>query len=157
MALRIRFTSYVESSQRSHLESLVFFNASQQRVLDGIIDSIEKFGPPEIVEEDGRLRVRVTGKTEAQSLFAVDPVTGRPLGMAVYLRSDLENMAVLHLGIAEEFTTEGPRSGEHLLSRLLRELRRCSRRVKGVRRIEVLYLSGRNGNRIRPSGRKILP
>lgn len=157
MAPSIRFASYVECSQRSHLESLVFFNASQQRVLDGIIDSIEKFGPPEIVEEDGRLRVRVTGKTEAQSLFAVDPVTGRPLGMAVYLRSDLENMAVLHLGIAEEFTTEGPRSGEHLLSRLLRELRRCSRRVKGVRRMEVLYFSGRNGLRVRPSGRKILP
>ena len=146
----------MEAVQRSHLEALVFFNASQKRVLNGIIDAIEKFGPPEIVEDRGRLRVRVSGKTEAQSLFAIDQASGRPLGIVVYLRSDLENISVLHLGIAEEFATDGPRSGEHLLFRLLRELRRCSRRLKGVRRMEVVYLSGRNETRGRASTRKML-
>ena len=79
MAPRSSFASYVECSQRSYLESLVFFNASQQRVLDGIIDSIEKFGPPEIVEEGGRLRVRVAGKTEAQSPYR-GPAHGKGTG-----------------------------------------------------------------------------
>lgn len=153
MSAKIRFASFVEAAQRSHLEELVFFNASQDRVLSGIIDAIEKFGPPEIVEESGKLRVRVRDNAEAQSLFAVDVASGRPLGIAVYLRSDLENMVVLHLGVAREFTSEGPRSGEHLLSRLLRELRRCSRRLKGVRRLEVVYLSRRNGSRGRASPR----
>lgn len=154
MAAKIRFTSFVEAEERSNLEALVFFNAIQDRVLSGIIDAIKKFGPPEIVEEGAKLRVRVTGNAEAQSLFAVDAASGRPLGIAVYLRSDLESMAVLHLGIAEEFATDGPRAGEHLLFRLLRELRRCSRRLKGVRRMEVVYLSGRNGAKGRSGIRK---
>ncbi|MEQ1579370.1 MAG: hypothetical protein ABL964_02170 [Steroidobacteraceae bacterium] len=154
MAAKIRFTSFVEAVERGNLEALVFFNASQDRVLDGIIEAIDKFGPPEIVEEGAKLRVRVTGKAEAQSLFAIDAVSGRPLGIAVYLRSDLENIAVLHLGIAEEFAANGPLSGEHLLFRLLRELRRCSRRLKGVRRMEVIYLSGRNGPKARAGIRK---
>lgn len=156
MTAKIRFASFVAAVERSHLEALVFFNASQQRVKNGIVDAIEKFGPPEIIEEGGKLRVSVTGNTAAQSLFAVDASSGRPLGMAVYLRSDLENMAVLHLGIAEEFTTHGPRSGDHLLFRLLRELHRCSRRLKGVRRMEVVYLSGRNGKRGRAGASKTL-
>ena len=147
MTAKIRFASFVAAVERSHLEALVFFNASQERVLNGIIDAIEKFGPPEIVEDEDKLRVRVRGKAEAQSLFAVDAASGRPLGIAVYLRSDLENIAVLHLGIAEEFTTDGLRSDEHLLFRLLRELRRCSRRLKGVRRMEVVYQSGRGMRR----------
>jgi hypothetical protein len=157
MAAKIRFASFVAAVERSHLEALVFFNASQQRVHDGIIDAIEKFGPPEIVAEEDKLRVRVRGEAEVQSLFAVDAASGRPLGIAVYLRSDLENIAVLHIGIAEEFTTDGPRSDEHLLFRLLRELRRCSRRLKGVRRMEVVYLSGRNGSKGRGGIRKTAP
>lgn len=156
MTANIRFASFVAAVERRHLEALVFFNATQQRVLNGIVDAIEKFGAPEIVEEGDKLRVRVAGNPEAQSLFAVDAVSGRPLGMAVYLRSDLESMAVLHLGIAEEFTTDGPRSGEHLLLRLVRELHRSSRRLKGVRRMEVLYLSGRNGKRGRAGTSKTL-
>jgi hypothetical protein len=156
MTANIRFASFVAAVERRHLEALVFFNATQQRVLNGIVDAIEKFGAPEIVEEGGKLRVRVAGNTEAQSLFAVDAASGRPLGMAVYLRSDLESMAVLHLGIAEEFTTDGPRSGEHLLLRLVRELHRSSRRLKGVRRMEVVYLSGRNGKRGRAGTSKTL-
>ena len=154
MVAKIRFGSFVAALERSQLEAVVFFNASQRRVLNGIVDAIEKFGPPEIVEDDGKLRVRVSGNAEAQSLFAIDAASGRPLGVAVYLRSDLENIAVLHIGIAEEFTTDGPRSEEHLLFRLLRELWRCSRRLKGVRRMEVVYLSGRNGIRGRPRAHK---
>jgi hypothetical protein len=147
MTAKITFASFVAAVERRHLEALVFFNASQDRVLNGIISAIEKFGPPEIVEAEDKLRVRVRGKAEAQSLFAIDAASGRPLGIAVYLRADLENIAVLHIGIAEEFTTDGPRSGEYLLFRLLRELRRCSRRLKGVRRIEVVYQSGRGMRR----------
>jgi len=153
MSAKIRFASFVAAAQRRALEELVFFNTSQDRVLNGILDAIEKFGPPEIVEEDGKLRVRVRGNSEAQSLFAVDTASGQPLGIAVYLRSDLENMVVLHLGVAREFTQEGPRAGEHLLFRLLRELHRCSRRLKGVRRLEVVYQSRRNGLRGRASPR----
>jgi hypothetical protein len=151
----IRFAAHVAVNQRSSLEALVFFNARQQRVLPGIVDAIEKFGAPEIVVEGDRLRVRLGELSEVQSLFAVDSESGRPLGIAIYLRSDLESITVLHLGIAEEFTAEGSQAQEHLLLRLLAELRRCSRRVKGVRRLELFYLAGRKGTRGRNVTRKM--
>lgn len=141
----VRFTSHVDTKHRLALESLLFFNARQERVLDGIVDVIEKFGSPQIVADGARMHVRVDGLTEVQSLFAVDAATGRPVGIAIYVRADLESITVLHLGIAEEFSAGGFRANEHLLLRLLGELRRCSRRLKGVRRLELLYLPKRGG------------
>ena len=150
----IAYASHVAASQRLALEALVFFNTRQQRVLNGIVDAIRKFGTPEIVEDADRLRVRVGGLSEVQSLFAIDMASGRPLGVVIYLRADLENITVLHLGIAEEFTAEGTRAEVHLLLRLLGELRRCSRRLKGVRRLELIYLAVRSGTRGRSMPRK---
>jgi len=146
----IAFTSSVPPIHRGSLEMLVYFNAGQSRVVDGIVDAVERFGPPEIVADGERLRVRVAGLPEAQSLFAVEAATGRPLGVAVYARSDFQHMIVVHLGISAEFASGGIRSHEQLLLRLLRELRRCSRQIKGVRRFELLYASGRSRSVARP-------
>lgn len=142
----IAFTSHVPELHRGTLEMLVYFNAGQSRVADGIVDAVERFGPLEIVSENERLRVRVNGLAEAQSLFAVEASTGRPLGVAVYARPDFQHMIVVHLGIAAEFASGGKRAHEQLLLRLLRELRRSSRRIKGVESFELLYLSGRGRN-----------
>jgi hypothetical protein len=111
-------------------------------VAESIVDAVERFGPLEIVDEGERLRVRVAGLPEAQCLFAVEPQTGRPVGVAVFARPDFQHMIVVHLGIAAEFAAGGKRANEQLLLRLVRELRRCGRRIKGVRRFELLY-SGR--------------
>jgi len=139
----IAFASSIPAAHRVSLELLVYFNSVQSRVADGIVDAVERFGPPEIVADGDRLRVCVTNLPEAQSLFAVEARTGRPLGVAVYARSDIHHMLVVHLGIAAEFASGGPRAHEQLLLRLLREVRRNSRRIKGVRRFELLYASGR--------------
>ena len=79
------------------------------------------------------------GMPDVQSLFAIDAMTGRPVGVAVYARQDIEHVTVMHLGITAEFASGGPRAGEQLLLRLLREVRRSTRRVKGVRRLELYY------------------
>ncbi|HTE43008.1 MAG TPA: hypothetical protein VK629_19445 [Steroidobacteraceae bacterium] len=140
----IVFASSVAPIHRGSLEMLVYFNSCQSRVADGIIDAVERFGPPEILTDGDLLRVRVQGMIEAQSLFAVEASTGRPLGVAVYARSDFQHMLVVHLGIAAEFASGGKRAHEQLLLRLLRELRRCSRQIKGVQRCELLYVAGRS-------------
>jgi hypothetical protein len=149
MATTIVFASHVAENQRISLEALVYFNSCQSRVADGIVDAVERFGPLEIVQDGTRLRVRVGGLPEAQSLFAVDATTGRPVGVAVYARPDLQHITVVHLGVAAEFASGGYRANEQLLLRLLRELRRSSRRIKGVRHFELFYLSGRD----RPNSR----
>ena len=55
------------------------------------------------------------------------------------MRADLEHVTVLHLGLSEEYCAGGERERLNLLLRLMKEIRRSSRRVKGVRRLNVLY------------------
>ena len=143
MSATTEFKSYVPVAQRAALERLVFFNSCQGRVSDCIADAIEKFGAPEIVADRDRLRIYMKGMPDVQSLFAIDAVTGRPVGVAVYTRQDVEHVTVMHLSIDAEYASGGTRAGEQLLLRLLREVRRSTRRVKGVRRVELYYASGR--------------
>lgn len=139
MTDKIEFKSQVSLSQRTALERLVFFNSCQERVADCIADAVATFGAPEIVADRDCLRIRIGDLNETQSLFAIEKTTGRPVGVAVYVRPDLEHITVMHLGISAEYASGGPRADELLLLRLLREVRRSTRRVKGVRRLELYY------------------
>ena len=140
----IEFKSHVPRSQRASLEALVFFNSCQERYAACIAEAVERFGAPEIVADGDRLRVRVSGLSDVQCLFAIERDTGRPVGLAVYLRADLEQINVVHLGIAAEYASGGPRAADQLLLRLLREVRRSTRRMKGVRRLELFYIKERS-------------
>ena len=140
---KIEFKSHVPVAQKQALEALLYFNSCQERVSACIADAIEKFGAPEIVADRDRLRIHIKNQPDVQSLFALDGDTGRPLGVAVYTRQDVEHVTVMHLGITAEFASGGPRSGEQLLLKLLREVRRSTRRVKGVRSMELYYATGR--------------
>ena len=139
MGESIAFKSRVRHEHRRSLERLLFFNGCQSRVLHGIVAAIERYGPPEIVVDGEFLRVRVAKQPDVQTLFAIDAGSGRPIGVAVYLRADLEHVTVLHLGLGEEYCAGGPQDSAKLLLQLMREVRRTSRRIKGVRRLEVLY------------------
>lgn len=139
MGSTVSFTSTVACNQRAALEQLLFFNGCQDRYAQKIVDAIAKYGPPEIVEEGESLRVRLAGLPDVQSLFALDPASGRPIGIAIYVRVDLEHITVLHIGLSEEYCSGGDREDCNLLLRLMKEIRRSSRRLKGVRRVHVLY------------------
>jgi hypothetical protein len=139
MRTPVTFASRIAAEHRQTLEQLLFFNACQGRVAQGIVDAIDQYGPPEIQAEGEWLRVRVAGLQDVQSLFALDGVTGEPIGIAVYMRADLEHVTVLHIGIAEAYCAGGEREEWNLLLRLMQEIRRSSRRLKGVRRLKVLY------------------
>jgi hypothetical protein len=135
----VTFTSRVARSQRQALERLLFFNGCQSRVAREIVDAIDQFGPPEIHDDGECLRVSVAGMREAQSLFVLEPGGERPIGVAIYVRADLEHVTVLHVGVSEEYCAGGMREDINLLLRLMKEVRRSSRRMKGVRRLRVLY------------------
>ena len=139
MGSAVSYTSRIARSQRQALEQLLFFNRCQDRVAQEIVEAIDKFGPPEIVDDGECLRVRVAGLPDVQSIFAVDPETQRPIGVAIYVRADLEHITVLHVGLSEEYCQGGAKEDCQLLLRLLKEIRRSTRRVKGVRRVQVLY------------------
>ena len=154
---KIEFKSHVPVAQKTALEALLFFNSCQERVSDCIADAIEKFGAPEIVADRDRLRIHMKDLPDVQSLFAIDAVSGRPVGVAVYSRQDVEHVTVVHLGITAEFASGGPRAGEQLLLKLLREVRRSTRRVKGVRSLELYYATGRTATpRWRPAAKVLM-
>src|SRR6266849_6086571 len=100
----IGITSKLPANQRAALEQLLFFNINQHRVRVGIQQSIDTYGVPEIYEQDGGLRVRVGDVAGVQTLFAVTE-EGRPLGVAVFVRSAHERFAVLHLGVDSRVST----------------------------------------------------
>ena len=139
MGGEVTFTSRIARSQRQSLERLLFFNGCQNRVAQEIVDAIDKYGPPEICDDGECLRVVLAGLPDVQSLFAVEPGTERPIGVAIYVRADLEHVTVLHIGLSEEYCAGGSREGINLLLRFMKEIRRSSRRMKGVRRMHVLY------------------
>lgn len=133
----IGITSKLPADQRNALEQLLFFNVNQHRVRLGIQQSIETYGVPEIYEQDGGLRVRVGDIAGVQTLFAVSEV-GRPLGVAVFVRSAHERFAVLHLGV-EPRLNASPEINTRVLLKLMHEIRSAARRTRGVDRIELVY------------------
>jgi len=139
MRTPVRYTSRIAAEHRSSLERLLFFNGCQNRVAHGIVDAIDKYGPPEIHADSGWLRVKVAGLPDVQSLFVLDDVSGAPIGVAIYTRPDLEHITVLHIGLGEEYCAGGERESLNLLLRLMQEIRRSAKRVKGVRRLSVHY------------------
>lgn len=143
MSDQIEFKSHVSLKQRPALEALVFFNACQERVASCIANAVAAFGAPEIVADRDRLRIQVADLHDVQSLFAIEKATGCPVGVAVYMRPDLEQITVMHLGVAAEYASGGIRADEQLLLRLLREVRRSTRLVKGVRKLELFYVRKR--------------
>ena len=119
------------------LEQLLFFNTNQHRVRQGIEQSIEAYGTPEIYEQDGGLRVRVGDIAGVQTLFAISNLAA-PLGVAVFVRSAHECFAVLHLVIDPRLNST-PDGNTRVLLRLMHEIRSAARCTRGVDRIEIAY------------------
>jgi hypothetical protein len=133
----IAITSKLAADQRLALEQLLFFNVNQHRVRLGIQQSIDIYGVPEILEQDGGLRVRVGDVEGVQTLFAVSD-TGRPVGVAVFVRSAHERFAVLHLGVDPKLSMT-PELNTRVLIKLMHEIRSTARRTRGVDCIELVY------------------
>jgi len=133
----IVITSKLAPHQRVALEHLLFFNVNQHRVRLGIQQSIETYGAPEIFEHEGGLRVQVGDIDGVQTLFAVSD-TGRPLGVAVFVRLAHERFVVLHLGVEPRLNSTVDVNTPVLL-KLMYEIRRAARRTHGVDRIELVY------------------
>lgn len=131
----VSITSKLAASQRAALEQVLFFNENQYRVRDGIEQSIATYGVPEIVAQEGNLRIRVGSTEGVQSLFAV-AADGAPVGVAVFVRIAEDRFVILHLGVA---APAGHRANSSVLIKLLHEIRAAARRTRGVDRIELVY------------------
>jgi hypothetical protein len=138
------FRSSLPATYRQALEELVFFNPRQHAAEAGIMQAVDLYGPPAIEDDGAGLRVAVGKRADAQCLFALAGNDGAPelAGMVMYLRVSKQEVVVLHIGVAERFC-RSRRAGLEVVSALVRTVRAAARRLRGVERLTMLYLQGR--------------
>ncbi len=144
MISRTRFSSMLGPEYREDLEELMFFNPQQRKALTGINHAISEYGVPSVVETNGRLRITVEGLPESQTLFALDYSSEKPVlaGVMVYMRTDPENLVLLHIAVKEDYSRSGIYGDEMLVLRFMTQLRDIAKRIKGIRAITLKYSSG---------------
>ena len=140
-ARRIRLSSELASAFRDELERIVFFNPEQQSVTGHLVASVHRFGAPSIVEEQDRLRFRVSALGMLQTLYAFDETDGesRLVGAAMFTRDGPATIAVLHLALHEDYTARGKWAGAAVVGRLLGAIRGAALRTHGIRRLRIPY------------------
>jgi hypothetical protein len=138
------FRSRLSPAHHRALEELVFFNPRQRAAEAAITEAVDLYGPPAIVDDETGLRVAVSKRDDVQCLFALAPKAGKLelAGMVMYLRISTQEMVVLHIGVADAYC-RSRRSGLEVVSALVRTVRATARRLRGVERLTMLYLQGR--------------
>jgi hypothetical protein len=137
-------TSRLGAEHRAALEELLFFNRLQNAVRTRIVATIERYGMPQVVVRDGALRIELDGVAGVQSVFALAPdgASAGPIGVAVFLRESEDRFVIVHVGVAEAFSSTGERANDHVFFHLLNAIRDAARRTRGVRSIDLFYGQG---------------
>jgi len=138
--LPLVFSSHLSSDQRDELESLMFFHPEQNQHTSRINASIASYGFPKIIDDEGALRIGI-GDLEVQTLYAfVDRGKKQDLaGVLVYTRVHDDTLVLLHMAISPEFCYSIGYKNELVLPRILVQLRAIARRIKGIKKVSILY------------------
>jgi hypothetical protein len=138
------FSSRLPLAYREDLENLLFFHPHQETVSPGIVRSVERFGTPAIVVHGDFLRIHVGELSEVQALYATVEGSEKPAlaGVAIYTRTDVETIDLLHIAIHEEYSSSGKHSGEMLAMKMVSKLCEIARQIKGVRYLGIVYGRG---------------
>ena len=137
----LAFQSTLTADYREALERLMFFNRRQREAETAVTRAVDMFGSPTIVSEPYGVRVAVGACPDVQCLFAIE--RGRRsdalAGMVIYLRTSFEEVLVLHIAVADRYG----RKGLEVVAALVRTVRAAAGRMRGVERVTLLDLQGR--------------
>ena len=138
--LPLVFSSSLNSDQRDELESLMFFHPEQGQHTSSINASIRSYGFPKIIDERGALRIGIEG-LEVQTLYAfVDRGAPKDLaGVLVYTRIHDDTLVLLHMAVRPEFCYSIGYKNELVLVRILAQLRAIAKRIRGIKKLSILY------------------
>jgi len=140
VAGEFEFTSAVDASLLKDVESLFYFHPRQHALIGSIRESVDEFGPPEILKRGERIYVGIP-KRDAQCLFACHRTRrpGVPVGVVLYLRTQADLLRILHVVVGPNYAYGGPHADCDLAACLVEEVRRVAARIGGVRRIALPY------------------
>ena len=138
--LPLVFSSSLNSDQRDELESLMFFHPEQGQHTSSINASIRSYGFPKVIDEGGALRIGIEG-LEVQTLYAfVDRGAAKDLaGVLVYTRVHDDTLVLLHMAVRPEFCYSIGYKNELVLVRILTQLRAIAKRIRGIKKLSILY------------------
>jgi hypothetical protein len=138
--LPLVFSSSLRSDQRDELESLMFFHPEQGQHTSSINASIRSYGFPKVIDEGGALRIGIEG-LEVQTLYAfVDRGSTKDLaGVLVYTRIHDDTLVLLHMAVRPEFCYSIGYKNELVLIRILAQLRGIAKRIRGIKKLSILY------------------
>jgi hypothetical protein len=142
--MKLQILSHLPLSNKADLEDLVFFNPQQSSARDAIEDALELYGSPQIVSDATGLRLTLTARRDAQCLFGMAPRRGGLVlaGMLVYLRTGEDELLVVHVAVAGRYA-RSQNGTLRVAMALLESVRASARALRGVKRVNVLYLHGR--------------
>lgn len=143
--IKVKVTSLLGEEHRDDLEQMLFFHPQQGRFRRNIIDSVAKYGTPQLVEQQGGLRVHLPGLPDVQSLYAVSTDQPKPklLGAVVFTRTAADELEILHIVGRHEHTFSGSHGTDSVAFPLVGELCRIARRVKGIHAVRLAYDRGK--------------
>lgn len=138
--MNLFLSSKVPKESRETLEDLLFFNPRQYLVRDGILQSLEEFGHPQVVETADGLSVRIKG-CEVQTLFAFDQDRrgDNLVGVVVFLRTSPVEVAIVHVAVHPDYALHGQHVGTGLGVILVEKVKEICSRIVGVERIVFFY------------------
>jgi len=146
--VNIIFFSTAQKECRAAVEDLLYFNPRQNRVRQGVSNSIRLFGSPEIVVDNRGLCIRVGGEARP-TLFAYDlnprngfdlaRGNGDPVGLAVFGRTLPDEVTVAHLAVHPDYTLPGGNGGLGLAIAIMEKVKEVATRMGGVRRLVLSY------------------
>jgi hypothetical protein len=117
----------------------MFFNPQQKKFRNAVSHLVEYYGNPKIIKDGDRLRLQI-GSSSAQTLFCFDrPTDGELIGVVVYIRESIEQLAIIHLAVKEEYLMSGCYGDRALALRLIQKVQEIGARLKGVESITILY------------------
>lgn len=138
--MKLEFASQAPKNSKEALEELLFFNPRQHRVRAGIVNSLEKFGHPRLVETESGLSIRV-GTQEGQTLFAFDRSRRAkdPVGLVVFIKTSPSDIAIMHVAVHPDYALRGNEAGVGLGVTLIEKVKEIAARIVGVQRIVFFY------------------
>ncbi|MBV9488321.1 MAG: hypothetical protein JO069_01180 [Verrucomicrobia bacterium] len=138
--LPLTFSSALSASRRDELEELMFFHPEQGEYTASINSSIQAYGFPKVLQEGDSLRIGIAG-LELQTLYAFIPRGSiqELAGVVVYTRVSDDTLALLHMAVKPEFSFSSGYRNELILPRMLAQLRAIARRIKGIKRLSIVY------------------
>ncbi len=137
---RFAFSSRLPAARHAELADLMFSNVEQHRVRAGIVNSIERYGVPEIIERGDSLGFSVGKLPEVQTLFALDGGEdgGTLAGVMIHARED-HKLVLLHIGVDPIYSATGAEGDALLVLQLIDRLRAIARSIQGIETVEMMY------------------